>query len=82
MLAIPLLRKRPIKAPNLKSVRPFFPSHEHVKGFLSKYTILKVDLIQDHQMYCLQACMCVLYSREILKAEAVKGFIRMKKKKG
>ena len=47
--------------------------HEHVEGFLSKCTVLKVDLLQDHQIYCLEACMCELFSPGILQAVAVKG---------
>ena len=49
--------KRPIKVPNLKT---FFSSssslHELQIGLLSKCTVLKVDLLQDHQIYCLHAC--------------------------
>ena len=29
----------------------------------------------DHQKYCLQACMCALFSPEMLQAGAVKGLI-------
>ena len=47
--------------------------HEQVKGFLSKCTALRVDLLQDHQIYCFQACMCALFSPEIVQAGAVKG---------
>ena len=37
--------KRPIKVPNYKSLRLSRPpSHEEVKEFLSKGTVLKVDL--------------------------------------
>ena len=51
LLAAPSLRKRPMKTPNLKSLWLFFlPLHEHVKGFLSKCTVLKVDLSQAHQI--------------------------------
>ena len=31
--------------------------------------------IKKHQIYCLQACMCALFSPEILQAEAVNGLI-------
>ena len=55
------------------------PSHEHVKVFLSKWTVLKVDLLQDHQIYSLQACMCALFSPEILQAAAAKGLIPQEK---
>ena len=34
----------------------FLPSHEHLKGFLSKCTVLNADLLYDHQIYRLQAC--------------------------
>ena len=44
-----------------------------MKGLLLKCTILKADLLWGHQIYCLQACMCALFSPEILQAEAVKG---------
>ena len=46
MLAAPSLRKRPMKVLNLKSLRLFPPlSHVYVKGFISKCTVLKVDLL-------------------------------------
>ena len=46
--------------PDFKSLKPFSSySHEHVKGFLSKCVVLTVDLLQDHQIYCLRACMRV-----------------------
>ena len=35
--------------------------------------VLKIDLLLDLQMYCLQACMCAFFSLEILQTEAVKG---------
>ena len=41
--------------------------------FLPKCTVLKADLLQNHQVYCLQACMCAIFSPEILQALAVKG---------
>ena len=59
MLAAASLGKRPIKKPNLKSLK-LFPSYELVKGFLSKCTVFKVDLISDHQLYSLQDCMYAL----------------------
>ena len=37
--------------------------------------VLKVDLLQDHQTYCLEACMCLLFSPEGLQAGAVNGLI-------
>ena len=59
-------------------VKAFPPlSHEHVEGSLSKCTVLTVDLLQDHQILCSQACMCTLFSRELLQAGAVKGLIIM-----
>ena len=86
MLATPSLGKRPTKVTTLKSFRlppppppppPPPSSHEHVKRFLSKCSILKADLLQDHQTYCLQARMCALFSLEILQAVAVKRLIIM-----
>ena len=71
--ATPSHGKRPVKVPNLKSLRLFPISHEHLKGFLPKCTVLKLDLLQDHQIYCFRACMCTLFSPEILQAGAVKG---------
>ena len=59
--------------PNVKSLRLVPPSHEHVKSFLSKCALLKVDLLQDHQIYCLQACMCALYSPEIFTGFGSEG---------
>ena len=73
MLAPPSLRKRPTEVRNLKSLGLVAFSHEHVKGFLPKGTVLKVDLLQDHQIYCFQACMCAFLSTKILQAGAVKG---------
>ena len=76
MLATPLLGKRPIKVPNLKLLKLVLPpSYGHVNGFLSKHTVLKVDLLQNHQMYCLEPCMCAFFSLEILQAVAVMGLI-------
>ena len=49
------------------------PWREHVKGFLSKWTVLKVDLLQDIQIYSLEGCMCARFSPEIVQAVAVKG---------
>ena len=46
-----------------------------MKGFPSKCAVLKLDLLYDHQVCCLQACMCALFSPEILQAVAVKGLI-------
>ena len=37
--------KSPIKVPNLKPLGVLPPSHEHVKGFLSKCTVLKIDFV-------------------------------------
>ena len=46
MLAAPSLRKRSLKVPNLKPLRLFLPpSHDYVKIFLSKWTVLKADLL-------------------------------------
>ena len=42
VLTVPSLWKWPVNAPDLKSLRLFPPSHEHKKGFLSKYTVLGV----------------------------------------
>ena len=50
-------------------------SHGHVKGFLSKCAVLKVDLLQDHQVYCLEACTGALLSPENLQAGAVNGLM-------
>ena len=71
MLATPLLGKRPIKAPNLKLLRPFFPPFACARKVIS-IKMHNVDLLRDHQIYCLQACMCVLFSPEILQAGSVK----------
>ena len=58
-----LLRKRPVKITDLKSLGPFsLPSQERLKGFyflfLSECAVLKVNVLQDHQIYCLGTCMC------------------------
>ena len=73
MLVAPSVGKRP-KSAKSETIKAFLPiSHEQVKGFLPKCTVLKVDLLQDHQIYCLEACMCALFSPEISQAGAVKG---------
>ena len=76
MLAAPLHQKRPTKVPDLKSLRLIPSSHSHVKGFLSKFPVLKVDLLYDHQIYCKRTCICALFSPETLQAGAVKGLKR------
>ena len=48
-------------------------SHEHVKGLLCKCTVLKEDLLYNHQIYCFQACMCALFSPNNLQDGAVNG---------
>ena len=45
MLAALSLGKQSTKVPNLKSLRSFSPLLEYVKRFLSKCTVLKVDLL-------------------------------------
>ena len=50
MLAAPSLGKRPHihkkKRAKFETIKAFLPpSHEHMKGFLSKCTILKVDVL-------------------------------------
>ena len=47
--------------------------HEHFKELLPECTVLKVKLLQDHQICCLQACMRALFSLENVRAGAVKG---------
>ena len=75
-------RKRTNKSAKLEIIYGFSPhAHEHLKGLLSKFTVLKVDLSQDHQMYCLQACMCAFFSSEFLQAEAVKGLKRERRRR-
>ena len=49
---------------------------KHVKGLLQKCTVLKVDLLQTHQICCLRACMCARFSPKKLRTRAVKGLIR------
>ena len=76
MLAAPLLRKQTVKNATLEIINAPPPpphSHEHVKEFLSKCTVLKADSLQDHLIYCLQACMCEPFRPEMLQAGAVKG---------
>ena len=75
LLAAPSLRKRPSKVPNFKSLKAFFPLlREHLKGFLSKRTVLKADLCL--QIYCLRARMCAFFSPDVLQAGAVEGLNR------
>jgi len=74
MLAAQSLGKRPVKAPNWKPWRLVLPpSYKHVNRFPLKCTLLKVDLLQDNQLFCLEACMCALPSPEIVQAVVVKG---------
>ena len=61
-LAAMSLLKLPIRVPNLRSLMPSTPppppqhhSHEQVKGFLPKCTVLQVDLLSCHQTHCMQA---------------------------
>ena len=75
MLSAPSLRKWPVKVQIWNHFGVSSLSHKHIKGFLSKCTVLKVDLISDQQIYCFQACICTLFSLEILQAGAVKGLI-------
>ena len=69
MLAAPSVGKRQTTLPHLP------PSREHVKGVMSKCTVLRTDLLYYHHTHCLEARMCDLLSPEILQAEAVKGLI-------
>ena len=46
-----------------------------MKALLLKCIVLKADLLQDRQIYCLQACMGALFSPENRQAGAVKGLI-------
>ena len=66
MLAVPSLWIRPVRRPNLKSLRPVPTSREHVKDFLPKCTVLKVDLL----LHCLQMCMYALFSPEMIISAA------------
>jgi len=59
--------------PNLKSLWLFCPFPGARERFLSKCTVLKVDLLPHHQRDWLMACRCTLFSPEILQAGAVKG---------
>ena len=54
VLVLLSLWKWPVKGPDLKSLSPFFPLHEDVKGFLSKCTLFKVDLVYDYQIFTFQ----------------------------
>ena len=44
-----------------------------MKGFSSKRTALKVDVLQDLKIYCLWARVHASFSPEIVQAPAVKG---------
>ena len=75
-----ILAKRPIKVPNFKSLRlpPHPPPllHEHVKGFLSKCTALKVRFVIGPSDILFTACKCTPFCPEIVQAGAVKGLGR------
>ena len=66
MLAAPSLGKRRKKVPNLKSLSLSFPLYEHVGGFISKCTVLKVDLFKDHQSMLFAGVYVCTFSLEIL----------------
>ena len=70
-LAMPSFGNKSAKSETMKAFLSL--SRKHIEGFLSKCTVLKVDLLQGHQIYCLQACMCALFSLEILHPGTVKG---------
>ena len=53
-----------------------------MKGLLPKCTVLKVELLQDHQICSLQACLCALCSPKNLRAGAVKGLIKAARTRG
>ena len=73
-LAAPSLQKTTNKSAKFEIIKaPSSPSRDHVKGFLSKFTVLKENFVEKHQIYCLRACVCALFSPEILQAGAVKG---------
>ena len=61
MPAAPLHGKRPIKVQNVTPLRFFGPSHAHLKGFLSKCTVLKVNLLQEIR-YAVWRRVCVHFS--------------------
>ena len=105
MLAMPSLRKRPIKAPNLKSLRPFSPftwARERISikihGLESRIVTGPSDTLFAGMYMCAlqQGNFTGWNSEGVDKNEeekglsklwndvvgAVKGFIRMKKKKG
>ena len=51
ILAAPSLGNRPVKSAKCETIKaphPPPPPHEYVKGILSKCTVSKVDLLQDH----------------------------------
>ena len=69
-------RKTINKSAKFEIIQTFLPpSHEQLKGLPSKRTVLKVELLEDHQIYCLHVCICALLSPEILQDGAVKGLI-------
>ena len=51
----------------MRYLKPFSPlspfSDRHVKRFLPKRIALKVDVLQDRKIYCLQARPCIFQSR-------------------
>ena len=58
MLLASSFGKRSIKMPDLKSLRTFLPLRmSEVKGLPSKCTVLKIELLEDHRIYCLHVCM-------------------------
>ena len=63
------IRKTTNKSAKLQIIKVF----QSFVWALSKCIGLKVNLLLDHQTYCLQACVCARFSPEILQAGAMKG---------
>ena len=72
MLAPPSLWKTTNKSAKYEIMKSFFPTaYEHVRGFLLKFTVLKIELLQDRQIHFLLASTRALFSPEIVPAVAV-----------
>ena len=51
-----------------------------MKGIISKCTVLKADLLQDHQIHCFEEYMCALFSPENFEGYGSEGVKKRRKR--
>ena len=78
MLTAPSLLKQPIKVPNLKSLRPFSPSHEYMKGLVSKCSMENRFLLVPSDILFASLYVCIFQPRNFTSwgSEAVNRRLR------